>query len=196
MNKKRAWNRIDLDKTEIKRLYLEERKSAREIAEIMKVGIGIIYRYLKEMEITRNYSECMLEYMKGKRPYNFRGWYIEKRTGYKIVMIPKESPFSSMAFILTKSKALYIREHRLVMAKNLGRALKPWEVVHHINHNKLDNRIENLELIAGQAWHNGETIVFNELNKMEKRIMELETENEKLKHDLAGRRAALLATTD
>ena len=38
--------------------------------------------------------------------------------------------------------------HRFLMEQHLGRKLYTNEVVHHINGNKLDNRIENLEVIS------------------------------------------------
>jgi hypothetical protein len=45
-------------------------------------------------------------------------------------------------------------EHRVVMECFLGRKLTAEEVVHHVNNNKRDNRIENLLLLPNRLVHN------------------------------------------
>lgn len=47
----------------------------------------------------------------------------------------------------------YVLEHRYVMEQHLGRKLIGSEEVHHINHDKTDNSIENLMLFKNHAEH-------------------------------------------
>ena len=74
------------------------------------------------------------------------GRYIEPGKGYVMVRCPPE--FQEMA-----RKNGYVLEHRLVMAQHLGRCLERKEVVHHLNGNLEDNRLENLKLYPSHQEH-------------------------------------------
>jgi hypothetical protein len=63
--------------------------------------------------------------------------------GYVRVSISKSSPYYQMA-----DKDGLVIEHRLVMAKHLGRCLQSNELVHHKDGNKLNNDIGNLEITS------------------------------------------------
>ena len=45
-----------------------------------------------------------------------------------------------------------VKEHRFIMGQHVGRPLRSDEIVHHINHDKTDNRIENL-MITTRSEH-------------------------------------------
>ena len=95
--------------------------------------------------------------------------------GYVQIKILPNDFFYSMVSIRG-----YIPEHRLVMAKHLGRCLHGWEIVHHKNHIKDDNRTENLQLVTDDR-HKQITILENRINWLEKRVTLLEAENILLK---------------
>lgn len=59
--------------------------------------------------------------------------------GYQVIKVPN-----------VKRK---VRLHRYLMEQKIGRKLRSDEHVHHINHNKLDNRLENLELLTASEHH-------------------------------------------
>src|SRR5215510_7860300 len=71
------------------------------------------------------------------------------RMGYVNVWLPPTHEFICMARNkAAKSGSGYVFEHRLVMAEYLGRPLREFEEVHHVDGNKSNNAIENLQLRA------------------------------------------------
>lgn len=90
---------------------------------------------------------------KGQAAYRWKGGRTVYR-GYVFIRVPKDDFFYPMV-----GANGYTAEHRLVMAKSIGRCLQSWEIVHHKGirfsgiENKSDNLIDNLEFIASLGEH-------------------------------------------
>ena len=128
---------------------------------------------------------CAVCVRKGTQNIRWKGGRINL-SGYVLVYIPDDSPFCSM-----RQKNRYVLEHRLVMAKHLGRCLQTGEIVHHKNGIRSDNRQENLELMGSQSEHFPSIKVKQELRKqalqikdLQARVTTLEYENVLLKTQL------------
>ena len=84
--------------------------------------------------------KCSLSYWQlGDRNNNWKGGRKIDGDGYILIRV-ENHPF--------KRKDGYVFEHRLVVEKFVGRYLTPDEVIHHLDGNKANNKIDNLKIMT------------------------------------------------
>jgi len=88
---------------------------------------------------------------RGKRQKSKQGGWLRLANGYIRIRLSSDDFFYSMTDLNG-----YILEHRLVMAKYLGRCLQSWEIVHHKDGVRDNNDLSNLE-ITTKGTHMMET---------------------------------------
>jgi len=159
---------------EIVNLYVAEKYPMHKVAKILHVSVGKVFNRLKTLGIpsrkTSDYPTspkvmahitALGKSMKGKthsketrdkmsiaakkrfektgRGARFLNGLRHRSDGYIGVYVPKHPYASSDGYVML---------HRLVMEQHIGRYLKTGEVVHHKNHIRNDNRLENLQLMS------------------------------------------------
>jgi len=118
-----------------------------EVSEILKTTPRIVMRVLKNNNITTR--KAVKRNQKGDKNNFWKGGKTISDKGYVLVK-NEEHPRA-------KECGGYVYEHILIMENFLGRQLKYEknnkysEVVHHINGNKKDNRIENLQTMTKET---------------------------------------------
>ena len=126
----------------------------------------------------------------GERNSNWKGGRCIDKGGYVLILLQPEDFFYPMT-----NRDGYVYEHRLIVAKALGRNLHSWELVHHKHtkypagsiENKQDNRYpENLQLVMIDQ-HNQMTIMERKIDLQAQRIVQLEAEIVLLRKQLNGR---------
>lgn len=112
----------------------------------------------KDPRVMRNISggSRKTQFKKGVQKFkennpNWKGGRIINPRGYSMIRVPDHP----------KQNNGYVFEHRLIMEKHLGRYLESNEIIHHVDGNIINNKLENLEVMS-QSEH---MKLHNNLNK-------------------------------
>ena len=123
------------------RQWAKEGRTQPWIAKELGIDRRLVHKVLKKHGIV-----CQHGYCKADSHPCWRGGRQLDQDGYVLVFAPWHPA-------ARRPRRRYVTEHRLVMEGHLKRFLRPGEVVHHVNGNKQDNRLENLQLFDSNAEH-------------------------------------------
>ena len=164
-------------KSTIKYLYCSSLYSIRMVAHQLHLPWHIVRDCLEREHLTRNpllarqvaLKLNRVHCPKREKHHNWKGGKSIYSGGYIAILVSPNDPFYEMGRKEPGLQGSYVLEHRLIMARYLGRALTKQEIVHHLNGIRSDNRFKNLALVTrGNHPHN--TLV----KLLQKRIRDLE----------------------
>jgi len=161
-------------KEKVRELYWGRGMTADQIGEVFNVCGAAVRDAMHRLGIVmRNKSQKTL----GARNYRWQGGRFINGDGYVEIKLFPDDFFYPMV-----GRRGYVKEHRLVVAKAMGRCLHSWEIIHHkgvkypkgSREDKQDNRYpENLQLVTDDR-HKQITILENEIARLKKRLSKYE----------------------
>ena len=154
-----AAKRLDLPEDRLRELHAQ-RMSCREMAEVFGCQEEAIRMRLIELGLERLPAKARPE-----KNYFWQGGYSVDEEGYILEKRPDHPQATTGG---------YVRQHRLVMEKMLGRYLTPQEVVDHKNRDTSDNDPGNLELYPSNAAHLAATLTGVKLPREERERLKRE----------------------
>ena len=127
--------------------------------------------YLKRLKYVGYCIGCVgkeaIPWPTGERHYCWKGGRKKDVKGYIHVKLYPDNFFYPMV-----NASHYVLEHRLIMAQYLQRCLLSWEVVHHKNGIKDDNKLGNLELLSTRHLVDQQTKAL--VKRLQGRVLKLE----------------------
>lgn len=125
-------------KAEATRRY-QAGEQLKDIAAAMGCGVDTLTRTLVELGVHER------KRLHGDAHHSWRGGRIIDQSGYVRVKVPPAEQH-----LADGTRTGYMMEHRLVMARLLGRRLLKGETVHHIDNDRQNNLPANLQLRQGK----------------------------------------------
>jgi HNH endonuclease len=154
-----AAKRLDLPEEKLRELHAQ-RMSCHEMAEILGCCDEAVRDRLIELGLPRLPAKPRPD-----KNYFWQGGYAVDEDGYILEHRPDHPQATTGG---------YVRQHRLVMEKVLGRYLTPEEVVDHKNRDTSDNDPGNLELYPSNAAHLAATLTGVKLPREERERLKRE----------------------
>ena len=133
---------VDLTDKEVQQVIVDWTSGLSKTAIAARLGISTV-------RVGRALDEAGVDHERRlSRRENHRMWKGGRTVrpgGYVLRLIEHDDPMAEM-----RDQHGYVPEHRLVMARDLGRPLVRHETVHHVNGVRDDNRLQNLQLRQGK----------------------------------------------
>ena len=131
-------NRVNVNLKELEERY-NSGQSMKQIAKEMGFGMNTIVRRLNKIGITKRRTVSYYNKVNGNSGQVKKGQRsIAWKGGTKI----------EFGYLYIWINDRYVRTHRYIVEKQLGRKLTRDEVVHHIDHNKTNNHLSNLKVMS------------------------------------------------